>query len=214
VAILIVVTVGFVQEYRSEKTLEKMGTLLPPKCQCLRDGQVNTIFAKYLVPGDIVKLTTGDRIPADMRLVEVADLSVDESSFTGECEAKYKSEKLLAGVKLDVSNMNNICFQGTLVVTGNGTGVVICTGDKSQFGELFRMMQSEEPPRTPLQKSMDTLGKQLSIGSLLIIGVIMAVGCLQGRPVLDMFNVGVRGAIHHFSRIIRNLGFLMRFLID
>jgi Ca2+-transporting ATPase len=204
-AIIIVVSVGFVQEYRSEKTLERMYALLPPVCRCLRNGVSENVYAKYLVPGDVVFLAIGDRIPADLRLVKVNDLSVDESSFTGETEAKYKMTELSEQrmVKnLDVNDMTNICFQGTLVVAGNGIGVVVCIGEKSQFGEVFKMMEAEEPPRTPLQKSMDTLGKQLSLYSLVVIGLIMSIGCLQGKPVLEMFNVGVRGAIHQLLSII------------
>lgn len=196
VAIVIVVTVGFVQEYRSEKTLERMGSLLPPTCQCLRDGQIDTILAKYLVPGDVVALEMGDRIPADLRLLEVNELTVDESSFTGETEPKYKTVELSERhVKLACNDMSNICFQGTLVIQGKGLGVVICTGERSQFGEVFKMMQAEDPPRTPLQKSMDVLGKQLTIYSIGVIGLIMLVGWLQGRPILDMFNIGVSLAV-------------------
>lgn len=196
IAIVIVVTVGFVQEYRSEKTLERMGALLPPKCHCMRDGQLEVIYAKYLVPGDVVHLTVGDRIPADLRLIQVNELSIDESSFTGETEPKYKTgDQIEHKVKMTVSDMANIGFQGTLIVHGSGVGIVVCTGEKSQFGEVFKMMQAEEPPRTPLQKNMDTLGKQLSIYSFVVIGLIMTIGWAQGRPILDMFNVGVSLAV-------------------
>jgi len=198
VAIVIVVTVGFVQEYRSEKTLERMGALLPPTCRVLREGQVHHILARYLVPGDVVSLEIGDRVPADVRLIKVNELSVDESSFTGEPVSKHK---IVSCVKshghqtLHISDMSNVAFQGTLVTNGNGQGIVISTGENSQFGELFRMMREEETPRTPLQKSMDTLGKQLSIYSIGVIFMIMAIGCWQGREVMVMFNVGVSLAV-------------------
>ncbi len=199
IAIVIVVTVGFVQEYRSEQTVERMKALLPPVCRCLRDGVCENIYAKYLVPGDVVRLSIGDKIPADVRLVEVNDLAVDESSFTGETEPKYKNTERAPesglGRKMEVNDMTNIGFQGTLVINGNGVGVVVCTGERSQFGEVFKMMQSEDPPRAPLQKSMDTLGKQLSIYSGVVILIIMAIGCLQGKPWLEMFNVGVSLAV-------------------
>ena len=175
VAIVIVVTVGFVQEYRSEKTLERMGALLPPTCRVLREGQVHNILARYLVPGDVISLEIGDRVPADVRLIKVNELSVDESSFTGEPVQKPKQVSTVTGQgheKLHISDMSNVAFQGTLVTGGNGIGIVISTGERSQFGELFKMMREEETPRTPLQKSMDTLGKQLSvysIGSLIIV---------------------------------------------
>ncbi len=195
-AIVIVVTVGFVQEYRSEKTLERMKGLLPPVCHCIRDGSEAALLAKLLVPGDIVRLAIGDKIPADLRLLQVNELAVDESSFTGETEPKYKtSDAMDHRQEMSVSDMNNIAFQGTLVTSGSGLGVVVCTGENSQFGKVFKMMQAEEPPRTPLQESMDILGKQLTVYSLGVIGLITIVGCVQGRPVLDMFNVGVSLAV-------------------
>ena len=201
VAIVIVVTVGFVQEYRSEKTLEKMGTLLPPVCNIIRDGVHQQILARLLVPGDIVFLSIGDRIPADLRLFEANELAVDESSFTGEPIAKRKNIEEVHNPdadnykSLDISDMINIGFQGTLVTDGKGAGVVISTGEHSQFGEIFKAMKAEEPPRSPLQKSMDLLGKQLTAISLGVIGLIMLIGCLLGQPILKMFNVGVSLAV-------------------
>lgn len=152
------------------------------------------MLARELVPGDIVVLNTGDRVPADLRLLEAVDLSIDESSFTGEAEPSLKR---LEPVPPELSAKNilerkNISFMGTLVKNGHGKGVVICTGENSEFGEIFKMMQSEEAPKTPLQKSMDTLGKQLSFYSFAIIGFIMFIGYLQGRELLEMFTISVR----------------------
>lgn len=194
-AITIVVTVAFVQEYRSEKSLEELNKLVPPMCNCLRNGQVETFYARNLVPGDIVLLTTGDRIPADLRLFEAIDLSLDESSFTGETEPVLKTTQPLMVTNNGVTSKRNIAFMGTLVRCGNGRGIVINTGVKSEFGEIFKMMQAEEAPKTPLQKSMDTLGKQLSFYSFAIIGFIMFLGWIQGRPLLEMFNIGVSLAV-------------------
>ena len=187
VAIIIVVTVGFIQEYRSEKTLEKMGSLLPPICSVLRDGVQQQLLARQLVPGDVVFLNVGDKVPADLRMFEVNELSIDESSFTGEPVAKRKqigeinSSNSENYKSMDISDMKNIGFQGTLVTDGKGTGVVISTGENSQFGEIFKAMKAEEPPRSPLQKSMDILGKQLTAISLGVIGLIMLFGCLLGQ---------------------------------
>ncbi|XP_030811997.1 calcium-transporting ATPase type 2C member 2 [Camarhynchus parvulus] len=193
-AVLIVVTVAFIQEYRSEKSLEELNKLVPPECNCLREGKLQHLLARELVPGDIIYLSVGDRVPADLRLIEVTDLLVDESSFTGEAEPCNKTEGVLLEAG-DITTLSNVVFMGTLVRYGKGKGVVIGTGENSQFGEVFKMMQAEETPKTPLQKSMDRLGKQLTLFSFGIIGLIMLIGWLQGKHLLSMFTIGVSLAV-------------------
>ncbi|XP_031432292.1 calcium-transporting ATPase type 2C member 1 isoform X2 [Clupea harengus] len=196
VAIIIVVTVAFVQEYRSEKSLEELGKLVPPECHCIREGHMEHSLARELVPGDTVCLSTGERVPADLRLFEASDLSVDESSLTGETTPCSKSSAPQpSGTNGDITSRSNIAFMGTLVRCGKAKGIVIGTGENSEFGEVFKMMQAEEAPKTPLQKSMDLLGKQLSLYSFGIIGVIMLVGWLQGKHIMDMFTIGVSLAV-------------------
>lgn len=193
-AIVIVVTVGFVQEYRSEKTLDQLNKLVPPSCHAVRDGRELQFLARELVPGDIVILNVGDRVPADLRLVEAIDLQVDESSFTGEMEPRHKHAKALKNDSI-TEHVDNVVYMGTLVRSGHGKGVVIGTGANTRFGEVFKMMQSEESPKTPLQNSMDHLGTQLSFYSFGVIGVIFLIGLFQGRDILEMFTIGVSLAV-------------------
>ncbi|KAK2090306.1 ATPase, P-type (transporting), HAD super, sub IC [Saguinus oedipus] len=218
VAILIVVTVAFVQEYRSEKSLEELSKLVPPECHCVREGKLEHTLARDLVPGDTVCLSVGDRVPADLRLFEVnsvsgvktselspvaeledtmaVDLSIDESSLTGETTPCSKvTAPQPAATNGDLASRSNIAFMGTLVRCGKAKGVVIGTGENSEFGEVFKMMQAEEAPKTPLQKSMDLLGKQLSFYSFGIIGIIMLVGWLLGKDILEMFTISVSLAV-------------------
>lgn len=197
VAIIIVVTVAFVQEYRSDKSVEAIKKLVPPGCHSIREGQVSDFLARSLVPGDLVTISVGDRVPADIRLIEAVDLKIDESSFTGETEPASKIVEVIPPSKASggISQRKNIAFMGTLVRCGRGKGVVTGTGENSEFGEVFKMMKAEEPPKTPLQKSMDILGKQLSFYSLCIIGLIILLGWLQKRPVLQMFTIGVSLAV-------------------
>ncbi|XP_059909324.1 calcium-transporting ATPase type 2C member 1 isoform X1 [Gadus macrocephalus] len=197
VAIIIVVTVAFVQEYRSEKSLEELGKLVPPECHCIRDGRLEQLLARELVPGDTVCLSVGERVPADLRLFEASDLAVDESSLTGETSpsSKTTAPQDPASNGGDLASRSNLAFMGTLVRCGKAKGIVIGTGENSEFGEVFKMMQAEEAPKTPLQKSMDLLGKQLSLYSFCIIGVIMLVGWLQGKRIMDMFTIGVSLAV-------------------
>ncbi|XP_075253870.1 calcium-transporting ATPase type 2C member 1-like [Convolutriloba macropyga] len=213
-AIIIVVTVAFIQEYRSEKSLEELKKLMPPAAKVVRNGgKTETLLARELVPGDIVHLATGDRVPADLRVMQSAELSCDESSFTGENEPVFKSAEVPLSL-IDKSNqsskvigdgtevaegdkkaLSTVAFMGTLVRTGKAKGIVIGTGENTQFGEIFKMMHDVEPPKTPLQKTMDTLGKQLSLYSMVIIGVIVLIGWVQKRPILEMFTVGVSLAV-------------------
>ena len=195
VAILIVVTVAFIQEYRSEKSLEALTKLIPPSCNCIRDGEIKTFFARDLVPGDIVLLNIGEKVPADIRLFETVELTIDESSFTGETDPVLKQIKRRKNVDSNQSTAETMAYMGTLVRCGSGKGIVVSTGDRTNFVTLFRLMQSAESPKTPLQENMDTLGKHLSYISFGIIAIIMFAGWMQGKPLLDMFNIGVSLAV-------------------
>lgn len=136
-AIVIVVTVSFIMEYRSEQTLEKLKKLVPPSCVCRRDGREERFEARLLVPGDLVLLATGDRVPADLRLVTCTDLAVDESSLSGEVEPVLKTcDQLPKKENRSTSEMVNTAFMGTMVVTGRATGLVVSTGEKTQFGQV------------------------------------------------------------------------------
>ncbi|OQV11428.1 Calcium-transporting ATPase type 2C member 1 [Hypsibius exemplaris] len=198
VAIIIVVTVGFIQEYRSDKSLQSLNKLIPPKCNCLRNEQLDTFLARELVPGDIVYLGTGDRIPADLRLFEANDLTIDESSFTGETEPARKTASPLSSKtgNRSVQEKANIAFMGSLVRSGNGKGIVIGTAESSEFGEIFRMMRSEEAPKTPLQVSMQELGKHISFYSIGVIVFIFLFGVfVNGKHWQGMFTISVSLAV-------------------
>lgn len=195
VAIVIVVTVAFVQEYRSEKSLQELTKLVPPSCHCLREGSPDTFLARELVPGDVVLLNIGDRVPADIRLFESVDLTIDESSFTGETEPAHKQTTPILRSNGTHTSKSNIAFMGTLVRCGHGQGIVVSTGANSEFGTVFKMMLEEEAPKTPLQRSMDSLGTQLSMYSFAIIGLIMLLGWLQGKVLMEMFTIGVSLAV-------------------
>ncbi|XP_063694137.1 calcium-transporting ATPase type 2C member 1-like isoform X2 [Bolinopsis microptera] len=195
VAVIIVTLVGFIQEYRSEKSLEALNNLVPPIAHCVRNGMKQDLLARELVPGDIVEIGLGDRVPADVRLLQCTGLELDESSFTGETTPCRKQSDPVVANKGELAELTNIAFMGTLVCNGHGRGVVIGTGYNTQFGEIFTLMESEETPKTPLQKNMDKLGKHLSLMSFAIIGMILLVGFLQGQPFQQMLNIGVSLAV-------------------
>ncbi|GLE07823.1 hypothetical protein PINS_up018529 [Pythium insidiosum] len=196
VAITIVVTVAFVQEYRSEKTLEALKELVPPRCHAVRDGQTVEIYARELVPGDIVVVNVGDRVPADARLIEAIDLEVDESNLTGETLPVAKHTSPIENAHLHpIAERKNIIYMGTLVRAGRGRAVVFGTGARTEFGLVFEVMHKVEDRKTPLQNSMDTLGKHLSMFSIGIIAVICLIGILQGKGLLQMLQIGVSLAV-------------------
>ncbi|KAI8366229.1 PMR1-type calcium-transporting P-type ATPase [Blakeslea trispora] len=197
-AIMIVVTVAFVQEYRSEKSLEALNKLVPHHCHLVRDGQISDTLANDLVPGDIVHFGVGDRIPADCRLITSVGLEIDESNLTGENKPRRKIADAIAATsysELALNERENIAFMGTLVRNGHGEGIVVATGKTTEFGHVFELMQEVEVRKTPLQISMNDLGKQLSMFSFAVIGVIVLIGIIQKRSWLDMFTIGVSLAV-------------------
>ncbi|KAI5797951.1 hypothetical protein DFH27DRAFT_95533 [Peziza echinospora] len=209
-AVGIVMTVGFVQEYRSEKSLEALNKLVPHHAHVLRgpperDGQVasTTVSATQLVPGDLVTFSSGDRIPADIRITHCSGLEINESNLTGENKPVKKSREIviprspytLTTQEISISDRTCIAFMGTLVTSGNGQGLVIATGGKTEFGTITAMLNAIDKPKTPLQSSMDKLGKDLSYASFGVIGLIVLIGVWQGRSWLDMFQVGVSLAV-------------------
>ncbi|KAG5219875.1 High affinity Ca2+/Mn2+ P-type ATPase protein [Salix suchowensis] len=150
--------VGFVQERRSEKSLEALNKLVPHHCHVVRESQSLHILANELVPGDVVTFSTGDRVPADLRIISSVDLEIDESSLTGETDSRKKGIDTCAfvtsmgggvGEPVSLAERTCIAYMGTLVRNGRGTGVVIATGAETEFGVIFTMMQDVEEKRTP-----------------------------------------------------------------
>ncbi|EGG06922.1 uncharacterized protein MELLADRAFT_86276 [Melampsora larici-populina 98AG31] len=183
IAIIIVVTVDFIQEHRSEKSLAALNKLVPHFCHLTRDGQPQTLLANVLVPGDLVTFPVGDRIPADIRITKANNLEIDESTMTGETKpVKKHTAPMITNDRLpSISECANIALMGTLVKAGNGSGIVIGT--------------EVEDRKTPLQLSMNELAKKLSAISFAVIGLICLIGVWQKRRWLEMFTVGVSLAV-------------------
>ncbi|EMR10805.1 calcium-transporting P-type ATPase, PMR1-type [Pneumocystis murina B123] len=197
VAIIMVVSVGFIQEYRSEKSLKELNKMLPHYCHVIRNGQEQYVEAIELVPGDLIRLSTGDRIPADLRISEAIDLGIDESNLTGETNVVYKNADAISKSVYDIPITERKCiaFMGTFVRHGNGLGIVIGTGKDTEFGAAILDMQHIKSPETPMQKSMNHLGKQLSMFSFIIILIIYLVGLIQGRSWLEMSTISISLAV-------------------
>ncbi|UKZ55038.1 hypothetical protein TrVGV298_008854 [Trichoderma virens] len=257
VAVTIVVSVGFVQEYRSEKSIEALNHLVPNHAHLVRgspnksstlpkpptwppsvnglqdpadssglitpiedilDATSFKVGASQLVPGDLVLFTTGDRIPADIRVTKAADLTIDVSNLTGETKPEritteshsqglniqsfnqFHKQTSLApaapiGTPESESGAKNIAYMGTLVKSGHGQGIVFATGGNTYFGSIASSVSGTENPRSPLQLSMDDLGSQLSKASFVVIGLISLVGWLQGKKLLEIFTISISLAV-------------------
>jgi P-type Ca2+ transporter type 2C len=199
-ALLIVSLVAAVQEYRSEAALEKLADLVPPTCTVLRDGHVHDAFlAKLLVVGDLVLLSTGDRIPADCRVVDSVELMVDESSLTGENKPTTKTGKaldvVLDGRDLSPTDQENIVFAGTLVTAGRGRALVIAVGEATEFGKISLELEGVSTRKSPLQLKIDDLSKRLAMLSSIAIVAIAIWGWAMGRPLLETLTVAVSLAV-------------------
>jgi len=185
---------GFAQEFKAENAIEALKEMLHPTCKVLRKSKEQVIDAKLLVPGDILLLEIGDKIPADLRLIESFNLKIDESSLTGESASVSKNSK---PVNEDTPLSEQFCmaWMGTDVVNGRGIGVVTETGMQTQFGKIAFMMQSVETEATPLQKKLAILGKKLGIYSVAISVLVALIGWLLGKDLVEMFLTGVALAV-------------------
>lgn len=186
---------GFIQEYRAERSLEALKELTAPTCTVIRDGQTKRIDARELVPGDIVVLEGGDRVPADIRLIESSVLQTEEAALTGESVPVDKDERFVAKGELALGDRRNMVFMGTTVTKGRGLGVVVATGMQTEIGLIAEMITSSEETDTPLQQRLEELGRWLVAGCLLIVALVFAAGVFRGFPVYRMFLVGVSLAV-------------------
>ena len=195
VIVLLNGVLGFVQEYRAERSLLALQKLTAPTARVVRDGLERIVPAEELVPGDVVVLSEGDRVPADGRLIEAHALSVDESLLTGESAPVAKDAACVHPAGTGLADRTNMVFMGTAVARGRGVYVVTGTGINTEIGQIAGMIQEAEPQATPLQRRLEQLGRVLVLASLAIVAVVFAAGVLQGFPVYRMFLVAVSLAV-------------------
>ncbi|AKB48705.1 Cation-transporting ATPase, E1-E2 family [Methanosarcina sp. Kolksee] len=199
-AIVIIFTVflagilSFVQEYRAEKAIELLRSLTSPEATVIRDGVENKIPSKNLVPGDLILIQTGDRIPADARIIKGFNLKTDESSLTGESVPVQKSIEALPS-ETPEADRTNMVYTGTAVAYGRGSAIVTATGMNTAFGELAGLLGTIERSRTPLQESLDKFGRWIGTATLVIVAFVAMLGVFYGFPLLDMFLWGVALAV-------------------
>ncbi|MFI8706437.1 calcium-translocating P-type ATPase, SERCA-type [Bacillus sp. NPDC077411] len=186
---------GFFQERKAEKSLEALKELAAPQVTVLRNGKWMKIPSKGLVLGDIIKFSSGDRIGADVRLIEASSLYIEESALTGESVPVQKKMDVLHGADISIGDQTNMAFMGTMITRGSGIGVVIGTGMNTAMGQIANMLQNAQQNETPLQRRLEQLGKILIIVALILTALVVLVGVYQGNEMYHMFLAGVSLAV-------------------
>lgn len=186
---------GVVQGLKAEKSLAALKKLAAPAAKVLIEGEVVDLKSEQLVPGDIVLLEEGDSIPADCRLIQAANLELEESSLTGESLPVSKTIEICLNQEIMLADRTNMVFMGTSITKGRGMAIVVATGMNTEMGRVVKLMQGSETEPTPLQLQMEQLGKQLSLGCLLVCGGVVATGMMRGRPLMEMLKTGVSLAV-------------------
>ncbi|MBQ9375965.1 MAG: cation-translocating P-type ATPase [Ruminococcus sp.] len=198
IPILIIVVVnavlGFVQEYRCEKTIERLEEMTAPNAKVYRDNKLTVIPATQIVPGDVFEVEAGDRIPCDGYILKAKSLTCDESILTGEA---VPAEKIARTTQVEFSSLNQqyMGYMGTVATRGWGQLQAVATGERSQMGKVSLMLESIDSQQTPLQKKLGELGRTLALICLGVCVIVFLAGVIRGEPVLDMLMTGISIAI-------------------
>ena len=192
--VLATAILGFVEEYRSEKAVEALKKMTAPTAMVVRGGKEIKISTSEIVPGDIILLYTGDKIPADARFIEAINLKVDEAALTGESAPVNKIVNPLPE-EAPLNDRRNIAFTGTIVVYGRGKAVTTSTGMNTEFGKIAKMVQATGEETTPLEKRTTSIGKWIGVLSIAICLAVAAIGFVEGRDWLDMILWGISLAV-------------------
>jgi len=185
---------GFTQEYRAEKSLEALKKMAAPTATVLRGGKQLEIPTHNIVPGDLFFIKTGDRIPADGRLLEAVNLRVEEASLTGESLSVEKTVDTISG-EVSIGDRHNMVFAGTTTSYGRGLGIVTATGMATEFGKIASLLQEVKEEDTPLQINLARMGRWIAIGALGLTAILSLIGILRGNPVLEMVLWGISLAV-------------------
>ncbi|MBI4187190.1 MAG: HAD-IC family P-type ATPase [Chloroflexi bacterium] len=188
--LLLNAAIGFIQETRAETAMEALMQMAAPRARVRRNGKVKLFPSKEIVPGDIFLLETGDKVPADARLMEESNLKVNEASLTGESVPVDKHTKSISG-ELPVAERKNMVYMGTVVTYGKAAAMTVSTGMSTEIGKIATAIQTVKPERTPLQKSIARLSRYIIIAVLSVVSAMIAVGLIRELDWLEIFLVAV-----------------------
>jgi Ca2+-transporting ATPase len=192
--VILAVLLGFVQEFRAERAIEALRRMAAPTATVVRDGAEREIPARDLVPGDVLLLQAGDRIPADARLLEAINLKIEESALTGESAAVEKVSNPLPE-DLELADRANMVWAGTAATYGRGRAVVVETGMDTELGRIAGMLETVDAGRTPLQRNLDRVGRILALAGGAVVLLVMALGLWRGQPLLEVLVFGIALAV-------------------
>jgi Ca2+-transporting ATPase len=195
VIVLFAVVLGFIQEYRAERAIEALRKMAAPTATVLRDGMETKVPARDLVPGDAILLHTGDRVPADARLIESINMQVEEAALTGESIPVEKNIQVLENDDLQVGDRKNMVYAGTAVTYGRGLALVVATAMQTEFGKIAQLLETVETGRTPLQHNLDKVGTMLARAAFVVVAIIVGLGLMRGQPFIDMLIFGIALAV-------------------
>jgi Ca2+-transporting ATPase len=195
VIVILNAVLGFIQEYKAERSFAALKRISAPRGRVIREGGLKDVPAEEIVPGDIVSLEGGDRVCADVRLINADSLMIDESPLTGESIAVEKEAAILEFVPSSPGDARNMVFSGTLVLNGTGRGVVVATGMDTEIGRIASLIQEVDINKTPLQMRLARLGKFLVLVCLLLCLFVVGLGLWRGEEVYQMFMAGISLAV-------------------
>jgi len=196
IAIIVLNTgLGVAQEHKAERSLEALREMAAPRAHVLREGQPVDLPAAELVPGDLVLLEAGNAVPADLRLVQDADLRLNEAALTGESADVAKAAHVVLPADTPTADRRNMAFAGTTISRGRGAGVVVATGDRTEVGRIAVLLGEMREGKTPLQARLEGLGRALAVGVLGVCAVVFLAGWARGFPVLGLFLTSVSLAV-------------------
>ncbi|WP_077358274.1 calcium-translocating P-type ATPase, SERCA-type [Virgibacillus halodenitrificans] len=199
IAIMVIVLVngfiGYFQEQKAENSLEKLKELSAPMANVFRDGKWEKISSREVVVGDIVRITSGDRVPADVRITKSNSLETEESALTGESLPVAKHATPINRDHVDAQDQVNMGFMGTLVTRGSAIGIVVGTGMNTMMGQIASLMVNTKKVMTPLERKLAELGKILIVVALFLTALVVVLGVIQGHPVYNMFLAGISLAV-------------------
>jgi Ca2+-transporting ATPase len=195
VIVLFAVLLGFVQEYRAERSIEALREMAAPRATVIRGGEEIDLPAREVVPGDLLVLTAGNRVAADARLLQGMNLKAQEAPLTGESTPVEKHSEALFDPAAAVGDRRNMVYAGTTIGYGRGLAVVVATGVQTEVGRIAQMLLDVQTGRTPLQVNLDKLGRNLARAAVAVVAVIVALGLLRGQPFVEMLVFGIALAV-------------------